>query len=128
MLDIESFTYLNRALESTISPHVILATNRGLTTIRGTDADVVGASEGIVSPHGVPVDLLDRCMIVKTLPYTRPEIRSVLELRAKVEGLTVAPEAMDKLADEGVRTSLRFVHVHAPARCMRRTTDATTFL
>lgn len=109
MLDIESFTYLNRALESTISPHVILATNRGLTTIRGTDTDVAGASEGVVSPHGVPVDLLDRCMIVKTLPYTRPEIRNVLELRAKVEGLTVAPEAMDKLADEGVRTSLRCV-------------------
>ncbi len=51
MLDIECFTFLNRALESTLAPIVILATNRGMSTIRGTD---------IVSPHGVPVDLLDR--------------------------------------------------------------------
>lgn len=29
MLDIESFTFLNRALESTLAPIVILATNRG---------------------------------------------------------------------------------------------------
>ena len=104
MLDIEAFTYLNRALESTISPHVILATNRGLSTIRGTDTD---GGEGIVSPHGIPVDLLDRCLIVKTMPYARPEIKAVLELRAKVENLSVAAEAIDKLADEGARTSLR---------------------
>ncbi|QCT69611.1 hypothetical protein E1952_14880 [Staphylococcus aureus] len=33
MLDLECFTYLNRALESSISPIVILASNRGSTTI-----------------------------------------------------------------------------------------------
>ena len=36
MLDIECFTYLHRALESTISPIVIFATNRGRSVIRGT--------------------------------------------------------------------------------------------
>lgn len=34
MLDIECFTYLHRALESTIAPFVIFATNRGKCTIR----------------------------------------------------------------------------------------------
>ena len=34
MLDIECFTYLNRALESSLSPIVILATNRGLCQAR----------------------------------------------------------------------------------------------
>lgn len=34
MLDIECFTYLNRALESPLSPIVIFATNRGMCTIR----------------------------------------------------------------------------------------------
>lgn len=99
MLDLESFTFLNRALESPMSPHVVLATNRGLTTIRGSD--------GITSPHGVPVDLLDRCMIVRTMPYSRDEIRDVLRLRARVEGLTIAPDALEKLADNGTKTSLR---------------------
>lgn len=34
MLDIECFTYLHRALESSISPIVIFATNRGKCTIK----------------------------------------------------------------------------------------------
>lgn len=65
MLDIECFTYLNRALESNLAPIVILATNRGVSTIRGTD---------LTSPHGIPVDLLDRLLVIKTLPYSIKEI------------------------------------------------------
>lgn len=34
MLDIECFTYLNRALESTLAPIVIFATNRGVCEVR----------------------------------------------------------------------------------------------
>ena len=37
MLDMESFSFLNRALESENAPIVIIATNRGITTIRGTN-------------------------------------------------------------------------------------------
>merc|ERR1711964_442091 len=59
MLDIECFTFLNRALESTLSPILVVATNRGITTIRGTN---------IKSAHGILNDLLDRLMIVRTLP------------------------------------------------------------
>jgi RuvB-like protein 1 (pontin 52) len=33
MLDIECFTYLNRALESSLAPIVVLATNRGLCEV-----------------------------------------------------------------------------------------------
>ncbi|KAJ0701973.1 putative DNA helicase [Helianthus annuus] len=36
MLDMECFSYLNRALESSLSPNVIFATNRGICTVRGT--------------------------------------------------------------------------------------------
>ena len=75
MLDIECFTYLNRALESTISPIVIFASNRGICTIRGTD--------DIQAPHGIPTDLLDRLLIIRTLPYTHEEIRLIVRLRAK---------------------------------------------
>jgi RuvB-like protein 1 len=52
MLDIECFTYLNALLESTMAPTVILATNRGQSFVRGTS--------DMVSPHGVPMDFLDR--------------------------------------------------------------------
>lgn len=37
MLDMECFSFLNRALESEASPVIILATNRGITNIRGTN-------------------------------------------------------------------------------------------
>lgn len=52
MLDIECFTYLNRALESPIAPIVILASNRGNTVIRGTQ-DISGA-HGVPRPLGPP--------------------------------------------------------------------------
>lgn len=54
MLDIECFTYLNALLESPMAPTVILATNRGNSLVRGTT--------DIVAPHGIPTDLLDRCV------------------------------------------------------------------
>ncbi|KAJ7723430.1 DNA helicase [Mycena metata] len=83
MLDIECFTYLNALLESPMAPTVILATNRGNSLVRGTT--------DIVSPHGIPVDLLDRCMIVKTDGYTREQVGKVVQLRANVEGLRLGP-------------------------------------
>ncbi|KJA16084.1 hypothetical protein HYPSUDRAFT_47725 [Hypholoma sublateritium FD-334 SS-4] len=100
MLDIECFTYLNALLESPMAPTVILATNRGNSLVRGTT--------DIVSPHGVPVDLLDRCMIVKTDAYTREQIGKVVQTRANVEGLKLSPEVLNKLAGEGESSSLRY--------------------
>lgn len=68
MLDIECFTYLHRALESSIAPIVIFATNRGRCTIRGTE---------MASPHGIPLDMLDRLLIIRTLPYSQEEMMQV---------------------------------------------------
>ena len=49
--------------------------------IRGTD--------DIYSPHGIPMDLLDRIVIVKTSKYNKEEMKKILEIRAKTEGLTI---------------------------------------
>jgi DNA helicase TIP49 (TBP-interacting protein) len=43
MLDIECFSFLNRALESDLAPVLVMATNRGITKVRGTQ---------FKSPHG----------------------------------------------------------------------------
>jgi RuvB-like protein 1 len=100
MLDIECFTYLNRALESPISPIVILASNRGNTVIRGTQ-DITGA-------HGVPPDLLARLLIVPTHLYNAQEISTIIRLRAKVEGLLLSDAALEKVAEHGTKVSLRY--------------------
>ena len=38
----------------------------------------------MTSPHGVPVDLLDRLVIIRTLPYTPQEMVQILAIRAQV--------------------------------------------
>ncbi|ODV97919.1 hypothetical protein PACTADRAFT_47752 [Pachysolen tannophilus NRRL Y-2460] len=109
MLDIECFTYLNRALESFIAPLVVLASNRGMTTIRGTD-------DTIKAPHGCPPDLIDRLLIIRTLPYNIGEIKLIISKRAKLEGLVLSEDALNKLADKGFKTSLRYaLQLLAPA-------------
>jgi RuvB-like protein 1 (pontin 52) len=113
MLDIECFTFLNRALESTLAPIVIFATNRGMTAIRGTD---------IVSPHGMPRDLLDRLIIIRTMPYTVSEMAQILSIRADVESISLDDESLAELATLGERTSLRYVvQLLTPAMILART-------
>ncbi|EJD42133.1 DNA helicase [Auricularia subglabra TFB-10046 SS5] len=108
MLDVECFTYLNSLLESPMAPTVVLATNRGRARVRGT--------EDVVAPHGIPVDLLDRCLIVKTVPYSRDEVGQVLKLRAAVEGLQLGDGVLERLASEGEKGSLRYaLQLLAPA-------------
>merc|ERR1712070_560504 len=98
MLDIECFTYLNRALESSLAPIVVFATNRGICQIRGTDMS---------APHGMPVDLLDRLVIIRTLPYTPQEMVRILAIRAAVESLSIDEESLCFLGELGEQTSLR---------------------
>ena len=100
MLDIECFTYMNRALESNLAPIVILATNRGICQIKGTD---------MRSPHGIPVDLLDRLLIIRLLPYDLDEIVQILAIRCETEGIEIETDALAYLASIGTRTSLRYV-------------------
>ncbi|XP_066156597.1 ruvB-like helicase 1 [Euwallacea fornicatus] len=108
MLDIETFTYLHKALESAIAPIVIFATNRGRCLIKGTD--------DIYSPHGIPLDLLDRLLIIRTVPYDRPDMEQILKLRAKTEGLEIDDEALTALGEVGVKATLRFaVQLLTPA-------------
>ncbi len=99
MLDIECFSFLNRALESEMAPILIIASNRGITRIRGTN---------YLSPHGIPIDLLDRLLIVPTTPYSENEIKEILTIRCEEEDVEMTPDAMDILATTAVETSLRY--------------------
>ncbi|TPX62811.1 hypothetical protein PhCBS80983_g00001 [Powellomyces hirtus] len=126
MLDIECFTYLNRALESSLSPIVIFATNRGMCAIRGT--------EDVHAPHGIPVDLLDRLLIIRTLPYSVSETAIILTIRAKTENIVLetaastddAPSAASSdpiqyLAHVGATTSLRYaIQLLTPANVLAK--------
>ena len=99
MLDIECFSFLNRALESDQAPVVIMATNRGITKIRGTN---------YLSPHGLPIDLLDRALIITTDPYNEKEIQQILEIRCQEEDVEITEDAMKLLTRIGKESSLRY--------------------
>lgn len=112
MLDIECFTYLNRALESRISPIVILASNRGMCTIRGT--------EDIVAAHGIPTDLLARLLIIPTHAYEPEEIKRIIRIRVTTEQLAISEAALDKVSEAG-RISLRYaLQLLTPASIVAR--------
>ncbi len=112
MLDIECFTYLNRALESSLAPIVIFATNRGVCAIRGTDMQ---------SPHGIPIDLLDRVVIIRTLPYAPQDMVRILAVRVQVENLQIDEDSLAFLGGVGEATSLRHaVQLLTPASILAK--------
>jgi len=114
MLDMECFSFLNRALEDEMAPIVIMATNRGITKIRGTNYK---------SPHGIPLDLLDRLVIIHTTEYSEAELKSILKIRCEEEdcemednGLTV----LTKIAsDASLRYAIQLISI-ANLICRRR--------
>lgn len=99
MLDIECFSFINRALEDEFAPIVIMATNRGISKTRGTNYK---------SPHGLPLDLLDRTIIITTQNYDKSEIKTILTIRSTEEEVELTPEALDLLTNIGTETSLRY--------------------
>lgn len=120
MLDIECFSFLNRALEDDLAPLVIMASNRGMARIRGTK---------IQSPHGLPVDLLDRVLIVSTKPYEEQDIQQIIQIRSvprlgravtlsnihnasrnrcEEEDVTLSAEALNVLTTMAMQTTLRY--------------------
>ncbi len=99
MLDIECFSFLNRALESDMAPILIMASNRGITRIRGTTYK---------SPHGIPIDLLDRMVTIATNPYSEEEIAKIIEIRCEEEDVQITDNAKKLLTKIGLETSLRY--------------------
>jgi len=99
MLDMECFSFLNRALESELAPVLVIATNRGVSKIRGTD---------YTSPHGIPLDLLDRLIIISTHAYNADDIQRILAVRCQEEEVDMEPTAMELLTRIAAETSLRY--------------------
>jgi len=114
MLDIECFSFLNRALENDMAPVLVTATNRGITKIRGTDYE---------SPHGIPIDLLDRMLIINTDPYTNDEVQKILTIRCEEEDVEMTEDALALLTRIGTDTTLRYaIHMITAAHlvCQKR--------
>ncbi|KAH0789565.1 RuvB-like 2 [Histomonas meleagridis] len=99
MLDIECFSFLNRAMESPSAPIIIMASNRGNTKVRGTNE---------IGPHGIPYDMLQRTLIIPTNTYTEKELKKILIKRCEEEDVTMSKEALKTLTVYAKLRSLRY--------------------
>lgn len=52
-------------MESDLSPILVMSTNKGVVKVRGSSH---------LSPHGIPVDMLDRSLIIRTQTYSQEVI------------------------------------------------------
>ncbi|XP_024168457.1 ruvB-like protein 1 [Rosa chinensis] len=70
----------------------------------------------MASPHGIPVDLLDRLVIIRTQTYGPEEMIKILATRAQVEELVIEEESLAYLGEIGQKSSLRHaVQLLSPA-------------
>lgn len=80
----------------------------------------------IVSPHGIPLDLLDRLLIIRTLPYHSSEMEQIIKLRAQTEGLQLDEAAFARLSEIGSSSTLRYaVQLLTPAHQMCKVNGRT---
>merc|ERR1719505_462894 len=90
-----------------------MATNRGITKIRGTNYK---------SPHGIPLDLLDRLMIISTSPYEEKDLQQILKIRCEEEDVEMSEDGLAVLTKIAQETSLRYsIHLITSASlCCRK--------
>ena len=79
-----------------MAPVLVMATNRGITKIRGTD---------YMSPHGIPIDLLDRLLIIHTKEYSQTEVQEIIEIRCEEEDVEMTDDASVASRDEATHPS-----------------------
>lgn len=109
----QCFSFLNRALESPLAPIVIFATNRAEGVIGGTEVN---------SYYGIPRDLLDRLVIIRTLDYDNKHLAEIIRIRAQTEKVSITEQAIEKLAGLAEQFSLRYsLQLLAPCNILAET-------
>jgi len=76
-----------------------MASNRGMARVRGTKYK---------SPHGLPMDLLDRVLIISTQPYSPSDIEQIIQIRCQEEDVTLSAESLKVLTAMAEQTTLRY--------------------
>ena len=56
----------------------------------------------------MPLDLLDRLLIIQTKNYSKDEIKQILETRCEEEDVELSEQALDFLTEIGFQTTLRY--------------------
>uniref|UniRef100_A0A2N9H9I7 RuvB-like helicase n=1 Tax=Fagus sylvatica TaxID=28930 RepID=A0A2N9H9I7_FAGSY len=101
---------VNRYIDEGVAELVpgVLFIDEILFSIIGTDMNC---------PHGIPIDLLDRLVIIRTQTYDVADMIQILAIRSSVENLVIDDESLAYLGDICQRASLRFCLIFRFAVC-----------
>jgi RuvB-like protein 2 len=99
MLDVESFSFLNKASEQEFCPILVLASNREECKVRGTNE---------ISRHGIPKDFLDRMLVISTEEYNEEEMRNIIKMRVDEENVTISEDGINGLVEISKECGLRY--------------------
>lgn len=99
MLDIESFAFLNKAIEEDFCPVILISTNKKECIVRGTDE---------ISLYGLPRDFIDRALIISMERYCKKDLEAIISHRILEEDIPIDSKAMDKLVSISEVSGLRY--------------------
>nr|UXY87966.1 RuvB-like protein 2 [Cryptomonas curvata] len=99
LLNVDIFGYLCKNIESFLSPSIILTIGNSDLKIHNND---------FVYSHGIPIDFLDRFLIIQTNPYSYKDIKEILLLKVKQEMLCISSQAFELLIKIGIECGIRY--------------------
>ncbi|EIJ94814.1 uncharacterized protein NEPG_00338 [Nematocida parisii ERTm1] len=102
LLDAECYSFLNTLSEISVSPVIILSTNKATLT------EEQDSTEKDRNLHGMPDDFYSRVLEIKLSKYSDNEIREIVNLRAKEESENLEPEGAGAVGDLAVTYGLRY--------------------
>lgn len=99
MLDVDCYAFLGTLLELPTCPVVILATNKSIIKVPGSDEK---------GHFGIPSTFTSRMYIVRTEKPTGETIRKIISQKIAAEGIKISNEGREHLYSIAEKTSLRF--------------------
>lgn len=78
LLDSNCYSFLGKIIENTFSPNFIFTTNCERGKINGLNSS---------GPHGIPIDFLDRFLMLATSPLSNFEFEQILDAKSNMLGL-----------------------------------------
>ncbi|OAG33626.1 RuvB-like protein 1 (pontin 52) [Nematocida sp. ERTm5] len=99
MLDISCYSFLSTILETDTCPIIILATNKGIINIPGTDE---------LGLFGIPNVFISRLFIITTEKPAYSEICKIIDQKIKTESIKITEPARNLLYKLANESTLRF--------------------
>lgn len=99
MLDVESFAFLNKAVEDDFCPVIIVSTNKKEWTVRGSSE---------MCPYGIPRDFIDRALIISMVGQSTKDLEMIIRHRVLEEDVSIDEDAVARLVSIAGTSGLRY--------------------